>query len=182
MTGRPADPTSIRRATPDDADAIAGVHVSSWRTTYAGIVDQAYIDALSVAERAAGWKRRLGRPTGPDVFVAVDDGDIVGFIAGGDIREPIPGFDVELHAIYLLESHQGSGLGRRLVREWAALAMQRGHRAAVVRVLAQNPARQFYASLGATPLEEGEHEVGGRTYPDVLMGWRDLRVLLETHA
>ncbi len=175
MTGPVAE---IRRATADDADAIADVHVSSWRTTYVGIVDQAYIDALSVSERAAAWKRRLANPAGVDVLVAVDPpGGIVGFISGGDIREPLPGFDAELHAIYLLQSHQGAGVGRRLVRAWAAHAIDRGHRAAVVRVLAQNPACEFYARLGARVLQESTHAVGDKFYPDVLYGWRDLREL-----
>ena len=172
----------IRRATADDADAIAEVHVSSWRTTYAGIVDQTYIDALSVADRAAAWKRWFAQPetSAPDVLVAADaQGAIVGFISGGEIREPMPGFDAELHAIYLLQSHQGAGLGQRLVREWAALAVARGLRAAVVRVLAQNPAREFYAHLGATVLQESTHAVGDKVYPDVLYGWRDIRELAE---
>ena len=170
----------IRRATADDADAIAEVHVSSWRTTYVGIVEQTYIDALSVADRAADWKRWFAKPglSAPDVLVAVEaHGAIVGFISGGEIREPVPGFDAELHAIYLLQSHQGIGLGRRFVRAWAALAIDRGLRAAVVRVLAQNPAGEFYAHLGATVVQKSAHAVGGKLYPDVLYGWRDLRAL-----
>jgi ribosomal protein S18 acetylase RimI-like enzyme len=179
MTGRSVE---IRRATADDAEAIGNVHVSSWRTTYTGIVDQAYIDALSVAERAAVWRRRLANPqlSDPDVLVAVDaKHGIVGFISGGEIRDPVPGFDAELHAIYLLQSHQGIGLGRRLVREWAASAIGRGLGAAVVRVLAQNPACEFYVRLGASVLQESRHAVGDRLYPDVLYGWRDIRVSLS---
>jgi GNAT superfamily N-acetyltransferase len=182
MTGRPNVMTvDIRRATADDADAIADVHVSSWRTTYTGIVDQAHIDALSVADRAAGWKRRLTstEARAPDVLVAVDPNrGIVGFLSGGVISEPVPGFDAELHAVYLLQSHQGVGLGRRLVREWAGLAIQRGCGAAVVRVLAQNPACAFYARLGATVIRESAHAVGDALYPDVLYGWRDLHALV----
>jgi L-amino acid N-acyltransferase YncA len=169
----------IRRATVADADAIAEVHVSSWRTTYAGIVDQTYIDALSVIDRAAAWKRWFAKPEMSDVLVATDaSGAIVGFISGGEIREPVPGFDAELHAIYLVQSHQGIGLGRRLVRAWATLAAGRGFRAAVVRVLAQNSAREFYARLGATVLQEGTHTVGDRPYPDVLYGWTNIRDLV----
>src|SRR4051812_34644984 len=48
---------SFRRAGPDDAPTIASVHVASWKTTYPGIVKQAYIDALSVEERTRAWGR-----------------------------------------------------------------------------------------------------------------------------
>jgi hypothetical protein len=41
----------IRRASQSDARAIAEVHVASWRETYRGIVPDAFLDALSVAER-----------------------------------------------------------------------------------------------------------------------------------
>jgi hypothetical protein len=37
---------SIRAATPDDAVAIAHVHVESWRTTYEGIVPGEYLAGL----------------------------------------------------------------------------------------------------------------------------------------
>jgi ribosomal protein S18 acetylase RimI-like enzyme len=169
-----------RLAVPADATAIAEVHVAAWRTTYRGIVDQGYIDTLSVAERAAAWSQRLsGNVTpAPDILVAVGtDGRIVGFISGGLIREPFAGFDAELHAIYLLEAFQRAVMGRRLVREWATLAVAHGLRAAVVRVLAANPARLFYERLGAEYLREAPHVISGKPYPESWYGWRSLRDL-----
>ena len=173
-------PVTIRRAVPDDALGIAEVHVASWRTTYPGIVDQAYIDTLSVAERAGAWTRRLSDASdaAPDVLVATAaDGRVVGFISGGAIREPFPGFDAELHAIYLLDSVQRAGVGRRLVREWAVLALGRGLHAAVVRVLAANPARFFYERLGAEHLLDAHHLIAGKQYPERWYGWRSLHDL-----
>lgn len=161
---------AIRRAVPGDAVAIAEVHVASWRTTYRGIVDQAYIDALSVAERADAWTQYLSAdvPNAPDILVALDaDGRTVGFISGGLIREPVAGFDAELHAIYLLEPFQHAGVGRRLVREWATFTLARGLRAAVVCVLAANPARLFYERLGAERLRDAQHVIGGTSYPEI---------------
>ena len=108
---------TIRRATADDAAAIAEVHVASWRTTYPGIVDQSYIDNLSVDERAAKWTQRLSATdsAASDILVATTpERRIVGFISGGLIREAFAEYDAELHAIYLLESFQGMGLGSRL--------------------------------------------------------------------
>jgi len=168
---------TIRRAVVDDATAVAEVHVASWRTTYPGIVDQAYIDSLSVPERAAAWGRRLATDsdTEPDVLVAVDaDGDIVGFISGGAIRDPIAGCDAELYAIYLLDSMQQKGVGRRLVREWAGLALASGCHAAVVRVLAENPACSFYERLGAERLRDTQFTIAGKPYPERWYGWRNL--------
>lgn len=167
----------IRRATPRDALAVANVHVASWQSTYPGIVDQSYLDCISVDERADAWTRRLSssEPSAPDVLVATTEGsDVVGFASGGLIHEPFPGFDSELHAIYLLQPFQGSGLGRRLVREWAMVALQRGLNAAVVRVLVDNPACGFYETLGAIPLDDRLLLIGGEPYAERWYGWRSL--------
>jgi len=40
----------IREATIDDATAIARVHIDAWRTTYATIVPNAHLAALSYDE------------------------------------------------------------------------------------------------------------------------------------
>ncbi|MGH7618845.1 MAG: GNAT family N-acetyltransferase, partial [Gemmatimonadaceae bacterium] len=170
-------PITIRRATPDDAPAIAEVHVASWRTTYPGIVDQAYIDGLSVSERAAAWTRRLSAndQSAPDVFVATaPEQGIVGFVSGGLIRKPYLDFDAELYAIYLLQSMQRAGVGRRLAQQWAAVAVSRGMRAAIVRVLAANRACAFYERLGAELLRDAQLMIGGKPYPERWYGWRDL--------
>jgi GNAT superfamily N-acetyltransferase len=171
---------TVRRATSEDARAIAEVHVASWRTTYPGIVDQAYIDGLSVDERAAVWARRLETQdeSKPDVLVALTpESGVVGFASGGVIRHPYIDFDAELHAIYLLKPFQGLGLGRRLVQEWSIKALERGLHAAIVRVLADNPACAFYEKLGAELVRESQLEIAGKSYPEQWYAWRNLRDL-----
>jgi len=170
---------TIRRAVAEDAKAIAEVHVASWRTTYPGIVAQAYIDGLSVAERAAGWDRRLRNATTarPDILVAESSVGIVGFVAGGPIRAPEVGFDAELHAIYLRQDAQRVGVGRRLAYGWARIALERGFAAAIVRVLARNPACLFYERLGARRVRDDVLTIADAAYPEIWYGWDDLRAL-----
>jgi GNAT superfamily N-acetyltransferase len=171
--------TVIRRAGLADAAAIAAVHVASWRTTYPGIVAQDYIDRLSVDERTASWEARFrgDAENTRDTIVAETDGRIVGFASGGWIREPAPGFDAELYAIYLVKEAQGKGLGRRLVAEWASMALARGFESAVVRVLAANPACAFYERLGARRIKGATLKIDGLPYPEIWYGWDDLSLL-----
>ena len=96
---------SVRAATESDAIAIAHVHIQSWRTTYAGIVPEAYLAALNEAERVLLWQDWLTRDV--EVYVADLDGEVVGFASGGQIREPLQDYDAELFAIYLLKTAQG---------------------------------------------------------------------------
>ena len=172
--------TTIRQASVDDAPAIAAVQVASWHTTYAGIVAQSYIDGLSVAERTIAWERRMRGEAGavPETVLAeTPAGAVVGFASGGHLRAPHPGFDAELHAIYLLREAQGQGLGRRLTSEWARRAVTRGFHAAIVRVLAANPASLFCERLGARRVKEGSLVLGDQPYQEIWYGWNDLREL-----
>jgi L-amino acid N-acyltransferase YncA len=170
----------IRPATASDAERIGAVQVEAWSSTYAGIVEHDFIDALSASKQSAMWARRLSGvgPPSPNTFVAESaEGLMVGFASGGAIREPHAGFDGELHAIYLLRPAQRQRVGTRLVKAWGSAAAESGLHSAVVRVLAENTARQFYESLDARPLKEGEVALGGKSYNEVWYGWDDLGAL-----
>jgi GNAT superfamily N-acetyltransferase len=164
-------------AEPRDAQGIGEAQVSSWRTTYPGIVAQSYIDSLTAEARAEVWGRVLRRETSPESYVLVAEtapGEVAGFASGGPIRKARAGFDAELYAIYIVKSAQGIGVGRALLEAWAAHEVVRGFRAAVVRVLANNPARYFYERMGARWLEDAMLNIGGEPYPEAWYGWNDL--------
>jgi len=170
---------SLRVASVEDAEVIATVQVASWLTTYPGLVAREYLDTLSVRDRAAAWTRWFSGERGepPTALLAESAGSPIGFAAGGRIREPQAGFDAELYAIYLLFDAQGHGLGTRLLRTWASLMVARGFRSAVVRVLADNPARRFYERRGARWLRDGELTIGSERYGEVWFGWDDLKAI-----
>ena len=50
---------TIRKATEEDAEAIAFVHVTAWQETYKGMMPAAILDHLSVNERSDCWRRIL---------------------------------------------------------------------------------------------------------------------------
>ena len=83
----------IRPAVLDDADAIAHVHLASWKTTYPGIIAQDYIDSLRVEVGTAMWRTRLTE-NAPATFVAEDESGIFGFAAGGAIVHNVVGYSI----------------------------------------------------------------------------------------
>jgi ribosomal protein S18 acetylase RimI-like enzyme len=166
---------SIRPATPNDALGIAHVHVDSWRTTYAGIVPNEYLAGLNEANRASGWREQLASDI--LVYVADLDREVVGFIGGGRIREPIETYDAELYAIYLLKNAQGQGIGRQLLHQLSTSLRSKGFHSMVVWVLEQNPAKHFYIRTGAQLLASKEIEIGGATLTEVACGWPNLKLL-----
>jgi GNAT superfamily N-acetyltransferase len=176
------DPIRIRPAGSADARGIATVHVESWRTTYAGIVPAAHLANLSVDRCEAYWRETLSgfRDRESFVYVAVEpDGDVIGFASGGPERENDTLYRGELYAIYLLQSHQGRGIGSRLVRAVAGRLLQDGHTAMLLWVLADNPACKFYARLGGQRLREKGIEIGGASLVEAAYGWTDLGRLAE---
>jgi GNAT superfamily N-acetyltransferase len=168
----------VREATPEDATTIAQVHLESWKTTYPGIIPQAYIDGLHWEDGAARWVTRLTAKTNA-VFVVEDDAGLFGFIAGGAIMHPVEGYDGELGAIYLLASHQRKGAGRALVRRLATELQRQAFRNMAVWALRENPACEFYRRMGGVEVAEQMIEIGGVTLPELAFGWADIGVLCE---
>lgn len=173
---------AIRPATLDDAVAIARVRVEAWRTTYRGVIPQAYLDAMSVESSALLWEKVLAAGAGKaSVFVVHDDDGIVGFSAGNLLAEPKHGYDSELTAIYLRPAFQRAGLGRRLVVEVAQANRGLGARGMIVWVLAENKsARAFYEALGAVQVIEQPFEWDGIPLVEAGYGWPDLAALVAT--
>ena len=171
--------------------AIAHVHVDSWRTTYAGIVPDAYLATLNEAERAPVWREWLTRDI--QVYIADLDGEVVGFISGGPIREPVETYDAELYAIYLLQHAQKRGIGTALLRELAGSLSSQGFKSMIVWVLEENPAKDFYvkskAQLVSSPVSAGgpalvsaavsakDIQIGGVTLSEVAYGWPNLEAI-----
>lgn len=174
----------IREAKPTDATPIARVVVDTWRTTYAGIVPQDYLDGLTYEQRAGVWQARLS-PAGtlwPGWFVYVvedDDRNVIGFAGGGPQHGEVRPFSGELGFIYLFKSHQRQGIGRQLMATVALRLRQQGHNSMLVWVLAANPYRSFYEALGGRPVAERNVNIGGADLPEVAYGWQNLGVFAK---
>jgi ribosomal protein S18 acetylase RimI-like enzyme len=163
----------IRRASRQDAAAIAHVQVTTWRSTYTGLIPDAYLAAMDVEERARQWDLLI-EAAKDCFFVAENESGVFGFISGGPIREPVDSYDAELYTIYLLRGSQGSGTGRRLVETLVRDLRAAGFSSMVVWVLAQNPAVSFYQRLGAIEISRRTVDIGGVSLDDRVMGWPDL--------
>ncbi len=166
---------SIRAASEHDAVAISHVHVHSWRTTYAGIVPDEYLATLREAEHVSLWQEWLTRDL--QVYIADRDGEVVGFVSGGPIREPVQTYDAELFATYLLEQAQRHGIGTALLRKLAGSLLNKGFTSMIVWVLEKNPSKHFYAKSGAQLVTSKDIEIGGVTLSEVAYGWPDLTAI-----
>jgi GNAT superfamily N-acetyltransferase len=143
----------VRTATPDDAPAVARVHVETWRATYAGLIPQAVLDGLSVERREAFWRSIAEAPGEHRLLVAEAAGRVVGFASTGPARDDdLPPGSGELEAIYVEPAAWGKGHGARLFRRAVADLRERGIAPLVLWVLTENArGRRFYDAMGWRP-------------------------------
>lgn len=179
---------TIRRARPQDAPAMAQVHVAAWRSAYAGILPDAYLQALSATREAAAYEHAiLARSGGHAGFVAVADAQedgaqgIIGFATGGLARRPSLA-EGEVETLYLLDDFRDRGIGRRLMRASASHLASLGVQSAFAWVLADNPARWFYERLGARLMARERVAIGGRALTQLAYGWAPIHTLLTATA
>lgn len=167
-----------------DYSGIARVHVTSWKTTYRGIISDAYLDNLTCESREASWKANL--QSGDRITLVAElskqsssPTEIIGFISGGSNRSKNfrPGFDAELGSVYLLKEYQGRGIGRNLVNNFVRELQNRAFNSMLVWVLESNPYRRFYESLGGKCLGKESTAIGLENFEKVAYGWMNLAEL-----
>jgi len=164
----------VRPATLADAEAIARVHVATWRSAYRELLPSGFLASLSEANHAERWTRFMGEGSNR-VFVAEEPEGVVGFASGGRERAGENGYAGELYAIYVLDAAERRGHGRELVRAMAGALREMNLPDMIVWVLRDNAkARRFYERLGGKYVRAQPITIATTTLEEVSYGWRSL--------
>jgi GNAT superfamily N-acetyltransferase len=168
----------IREAALDDAPRLARVRVDSWRSTYRGMIPDAYLDGMSYPRAESIWTQTLqadGRQG--HTLVAVEQRRVIGFAIGGPDRDSRPGYTGEIYALYLLKEYQGRGIGSQLVYRMADWLSGNNMFSMMIWVLEQNPARKFYEALGGQVVDSKGLIILDAQLKEIGYGWKDIRPL-----
>jgi GNAT superfamily N-acetyltransferase len=104
----------VRVATMRDAKVIAEIHASSSQAAFKALFPGEKAPVISVEKSQAYWREAI-EFSDPQVFVATDDGAVVGFVGFDRSRDAkTPATTGEIWAIYALPSHWGQGVGLAL--------------------------------------------------------------------
>ena len=104
----------VRPATLRDAKAIAALHVKVWQVAYSDLLPAEHLKNLSVEKRQAMWREAI-EYSEPQVLVAVDAGEIVGFVGFDRSRDPKSKPTTgEVWAMYVAPTHWNKGVGLAL--------------------------------------------------------------------
>ena len=148
----------LRPAQPEDALAVAGVHVRSWQAAYRNILPDEYLNQLRPEDRAAKYDFATRDPLKPQTIVAVEEemnpaihrsAIIMGFATVMPVTDSeMPGYG-ELCALYIDPQQWGQGIGVALLSAARAQMLEQGLRHAILWVLTGNVrAERFYQHHG----------------------------------
>ena len=170
----------IRPGKQKDVPEISRVFARSWRTTYEGLVPEAFLKGLNEEAAAKLFTESLASTTHSYFLHVAEDaqGRIIGFVDGGKERSHPESGMGELYAIYLLKESQGLGTGRKLFQATTESLVRSGITSMIVWVLEQSPYRKFYESVGGK-LEPGikRLDLANQQVKLVPYRWVDLRGL-----
>ena len=148
-------PVTVRRATIDDAEAIATVQIRTWQAAYRGMMPQEHLDSMDIAARTENIRGLAKRYPQDLTLVSLGaDGSITGFVnAGSYVGDDGPNrAEGHIRAIYVLPEHWGSGAGRALMTQALLGLAEKGLHPVRLWVLSANErARRFYALAGFAP-------------------------------
>jgi GNAT superfamily N-acetyltransferase len=168
----------LRKAAPDDADAIARLHWLGWEQTYRGALPDALLDGTTLDMRRTQWAAWL-----PDkqagLTLAEIAGEAVGFVCAIRARDIVAhGAASEIQLLYVLRQAQGAGVGAALLRAGAgrANALWPGPMGLWV-VTGNMRARRFYERMGGRAGPERREVLRGAAIDEVAYLWDDAATL-----
>lgn len=141
----------LRRATLEDAQAIARLQIAAWRAAYTGLMPQDFLDRMDDPRRLASWRHLLSL-RGPQVVTLAEDerGMVTGFCVCGPSRDADATASIgEIIALNVLPAAWRQGIGRMLCDDVIALAPSRGWQTLTLWTLRENArARSAYQRMG----------------------------------
>jgi ribosomal protein S18 acetylase RimI-like enzyme len=134
---------SVRQARPVDAADLARIYIESWQDTYAGVLSNALLSAMSHKGQAARWQQTM---RGPGAVLIAEDASVgpIGLASLGPARDKGLGLDGEIYTLYVDPAYLGMGAGRALLQASFSTLMNKKYRSCVIWSHARNNACYFY--------------------------------------
>jgi len=148
----------VRVAKKEDVRQIAEILVEDWKKAYRGIMDNEFLDSMSVDNRYEIEIKRYEK-----FIVAADTNMILGYAwletADGDTA------DCEIVALYVRYAYRKNGIGKLLLRDAVNRFREMGKKRMIIWCLKNNDeSRRFYEKTGGKAFQSGFHNWGGKEY------------------
>ena len=183
------NPVLLRKADPTDSVHLAEIIVAATLAAFTERVPKRCLNALSIDESAANWKRFLRSESlqeEREILLVADhreEGPIAFILAGRDTTEVVEDRSVankyprEITSLQVAPAWHGKGIGRRLIQAVASTLLGQGTRSVAVRVLEPNPNKAFYTHLGACQISSQPYDWVGFATEELIFGWQNIAVV-----
>ena len=163
----------IRQATKTDFQAIAAIHIESWKDSYSDILPAKFLNSQINSDIIAHWNEvEIHRK---DVILVAEEDSMIGFIAVW--CRPIPFID----NLHVRPSMRCKKVGSALMRAVAKELITRGQKTAYLWVFESNQkAIRFYDRLGGVQKGQAMKTVFGYDVLSRKIEWEDLSLICET--
>lgn len=149
---------SIRQANREDVMQISKIIVEDWQIAYRGIIDDDFLDSLSVEDR---YDREINRYQ--EYIVAVCDDEVLGCAWATNINEEHA--DCEIIALYVRYAYRGKGIGKQLIQNAMEQFQRDGKKTMIIWCLKENlESRKFYEKMGGKEFSYTTHKWGEKDY------------------
>jgi GNAT superfamily N-acetyltransferase len=157
-------PSTLRRATIQDADTVSSLGARTFTETFGHLYPTQDLETfLAYAYGLERTRNDLADPA-KATWLLEDDGEAIGYALAGPCGLPHPDArpeDGELHRVYVLQSHQGGGRGSLLLNTALDWLEKDGPRPLWIGVWSQNfGAQKLYGRLGFNKVGEYHFPVG----------------------
>ena len=148
----------VRKAEKEDVMQIAEILVEDWQKAYRGIIDNDFLDSMSVDQRYDIEVKRYEK-----YVVAVDGNEILGY-AWLELTKNETA-DCEVIALYVRYSKRNNGIGKLLLQYAVNHFRGIGKKKMIIWCLKENyESRKFYEKVGGKEFQSGWHNWGSKDY------------------
>jgi ribosomal protein S18 acetylase RimI-like enzyme len=158
----------VRRAEPEDCNAVADVHRKTWIHAYGGLIPHKPLLSMLERRREDWWRK------GTSTLLVLDTGTkIAGYATIGLNRTEALKVDGEIYELYLLPEYQGIGLGSYMFRQCRAMLSGLGFQGLAAWCLEDSEnASTFFRATGGLDVAEGMEDFGGTALKKIGFIWQ----------
>lgn len=142
----------IRKADISDSYDIAKLQVSGWQNAYRGLIDDNFLDNMSVDIACDNWKKNiLSQNDDNHIYVYEKDNKIQGIIRFGKPDDALSNYNAEIHVLYVEPSLKRTGIGTKLFNFAKESFFNKNTTHLIIWCLKGNtPSIKFYQKMGGT--------------------------------
>ena len=171
----------IRKGELKDCAGIARVEVDSYRSAYAGIFPDEYIDHFTYEEQEGDWQKWFESNKDEILYLAENQPEeICGYCLCKIKKDIYLGYDAEMVALHVNRKIHRQGVGSALLDKAMQELQIRGCASVMLWTLRDNPIRKWYERLGGKVIGEKKSDIDGCEIVEIAYGWEDIHHLAQS--